>query len=135
MASGTPFFVRAFRSPVDPERLRSVRESIVQHALGIGLPQERAWDVASAADELLCNIDEHSGAAWMEISLEQGPSGPQLRLNDDGRDFDLSGAARDAAEPAGHRERGLGLYVVRQLARSIEHRRLPDGANETVLHF
>lgn len=135
MVAETPFFVRAFRSPVDPERLRSVRESIVTHALEKGLSRERAWDLAAAADELLCNIDEHSGAGWIEISLEADGDRTLLRVNDDGRDFDLPGAAQKAGPPTGKRERGLGLFVVKSLARSIEHRRLQDGANETLLHF
>lgn len=135
MVAETPFFVRAFRSPADPDRLRAVREGIVTHALEQGLPRERAWDLASAADELLCNIDEHSGAAWIEVSLETKGDSVLMRVNDDGRDFDLSAAAAEAAAPGGHRERGLGLFVVRSLARSIEHRRLQDGANETLLHF
>jgi anti-sigma regulatory factor (Ser/Thr protein kinase) len=135
MVAESPFFVRAFRAPVDPERLRSVRESIVQHALDAGLPQTKAWDLASAADELLCNIDEHSGAGWMEISLEHGPNGTKMRLNDDGRDFDLAVAAEGADAPTGRRDRGLGLFVVKQLASSIQRRRLADGANETLLMF
>lgn len=135
MVAETPFFVRAFRSPVDPERLRSVRESIVTHALEKGLAKERAWDLAAAADELLCNIDEHSGAAWIEISLENDGDTTTLRVNDDGRDFDVDAAAERSQSPTGKRERGLGLYLVKSLARRIEHRRLADGANETVLQF
>lgn len=135
MVAETPFFVRAFRSPVDPDRLRAVRESIVTHALEKGLAKERAWDLAAAADELLCNIDEHSGAAWIEISLENDGERTLLRVNDDGRDFDLPAAAEKAAAPTGKRERGLGLFVVKSLARTIEHRRLKDGANETLLQF
>jgi anti-sigma regulatory factor (Ser/Thr protein kinase) len=135
MTQESPFFIRAFRTPVDPERLRSVRESIIQHALQAGLEKERAWDLASVADELLCNVDEHSGAAWMELSLERGPEGIRMRLNDDGREFDLKGAMQAAGEPSGRRDRGLGLFVVRQLVKSVERRRMADGANETLLHF
>lgn len=135
MVQEVPFFVRAFRSPVDPERLRSVRESIVTHALEKGLEQEKAWGLAAAADELLCNIDEFSGAAWIEISLEAHGDQTLLRVNDDGRKFDLGGAAVDASTPTGKQERGLGLFLVKSLARAIEHRRLDDGANETLLHF
>jgi len=131
----SPFFVRAFRSPVDPARLRTVRESIVLHAIERGLPQERAWEMAAAADELLCNIDEHSGAAWIEISLEQDGEHTLMRVNDDGRDFDLAGAVAAMMAPNNHRERGLGLFVVKSFARSVQHRRLEDGANETVLSF
>lgn len=135
MVAETPFFVRAFRSPVDPERLRSVRESIVTHALEKGLAKERAWDLAAAADELLCNIDEHSGAAWIEISLEKDGDKTLMRVNDDGRSFDVDQAVAKAAAPTGKRERGLGLFLVKSLAHSIEHRRLTDGANETLLQF
>lgn len=138
MVAEMPFFVRAFRSPVDPERLRSVREGIVQHALERGLSRERAWDLASAADELLCNIDEHAAAAWMEVSVEMGEDGPLLRISDDGRPFDLNAAVEGAADkvkPGRWKERGLGLLVVSRLARSIQHRRSDDGANETVLSF
>lgn len=127
--------MRAFRAPVDPERLRSVRESIVDQALQKGLAKERAWGLAAAADELLCNIDEHSGAAWIEISLESQGEATVLRVNDDGRHFDLGQAAGAALQPSGKRERGLGLYLVKSLARSIQHRRLDDGANETLLQF
>ena len=130
-----PFFVRAFRSPVDPDRLRTVRESIVMHAIEKGLPKERAWDMAAAADELLCNIDEHAGAAWIEISLEQAGNETLLRINDDGRYFDLNAAVDAITVPNNHRERGLGLYVVKSMARSFRHRRLEDGANETLLSF
>jgi anti-sigma regulatory factor (Ser/Thr protein kinase) len=137
MVDALPFFVRAFRSPVDPDRLRLVRENIVAHALEKGLPQTQAWDLASAADELLCNIDEHSGAAWMEVAVELGEDGPRLRISDDGRPFNVQAATLAAADslPRGGRDRGLGLVVVARMARSVEHRRLDDGANETVLSF
>lgn len=130
-----PFFVRAFRSPVDPDRLRTVRESIVTHVIERGLPKERAWDMAAAADELLTNIDEHAGAAWIEISLEQAGERTILRINDDGRAFDVEKAVGAIVEPNNHRERGLGLFVVKSMAQSVQHRRLDDGANETLLSF
>jgi anti-sigma regulatory factor (Ser/Thr protein kinase) len=120
---------------VDPERLRTVRESIVLHALERGLPKERAWDMAAAADELLTNIDEHSGAAWIEISLEQEGERTLLRVNDDGREFDVEAAVNARTAPNNHRMRGLGLFVVRTVAQSVQHRRLDDGANETLLSF
>lgn len=135
MTAESPFFVRAFRSPVDPDRLRTVREGIVVHAIEHGLPKELAWDIAAAADELLCNIDEHGGAAWIEISLEQDGNETIMRLNDDGRDFDLNAAVEAISLPNTKRERGLGLFVVKSVARSIQHRRLEDGANETRLSF
>jgi anti-sigma regulatory factor (Ser/Thr protein kinase) len=130
-----PFFVRAFRSPVDPDRLRTVRESIVTHVIERGLPKERAWDMAAAADELLTNIDEHAGAAWIEISLEQAGEQTLLRINDDGRAFNVQAAVEGIVAPNNHRERGLGLFVVKSMAQSVQHRRLDDGANETLLSF
>jgi anti-sigma regulatory factor (Ser/Thr protein kinase) len=130
-----PFFVRAFRSPVDPDRLRTVRESIVTHVIERGLPKERAWDMAAAADELLTNIDEHAGAAWIEISLEDAGELTLLRINDDGRPFDVGAAIASISAPNNHRERGMGLYVVKSMAQSVQHRRLEDGANETLLSF
>jgi anti-sigma regulatory factor (Ser/Thr protein kinase) len=120
---------------VDPDRLRTVRESIVLHAVERGLPQERAWDMAAAADELLCNIDEHAGAAWIEISLEQEGERTLMRVNDDGREFDVASAISGIQAPNNHRERGLGLFVVKSVTHSVKHRRLEDGANETLLSF
>lgn len=135
MVAAGPFFVRAFRSPVDPDRLRAVREGIVAQALARGMPSSRAWDLAAVADELLCNIEEHAGAGWIEISLEEDGGGTLLRLNDDGRDFDVAAAVVQAPGPEGRRERGLGLHLVRSVARVVRHRRTDQGANETLVHL
>jgi anti-sigma regulatory factor (Ser/Thr protein kinase) len=136
MAPSSPFFVRAFRAPVTPARLRSVRDGLLQEALARGVPEPKAWDLFAAADELLCNIEEHSNARWMEISAEQGDDGEAvLRIVDDGRDFDVSKASIKAPGPSGWRERHLGLWMVARLARAMESRRSPEGGNEILIRF
>jgi len=136
MAPAVPIFVRAFRAPVTPARLRAVREALLAEAMVHGFSQELAWSLSAAADELLCNIEEHGTAGWMEISVEMGEHGaPLLRICDDGGLFDTAAAALKAPGPAPHRERRLGLWMVQQFAGRVEHRRLPGGANETLLTF
>jgi len=136
MTAAVPFFVRAFRAPVTPARLRSVREGLLQEALAQGIPEPKAWDLAAAADELLCNIEEHSNARWMEISAETGEDGETvLRICDDGRAFDVTQAVGKAPGPSGWRERHLGLWMVKRLANAMESRRSDDGANEILIRF
>lgn len=136
MAPAVPFFVRAFRAPVTPARLRSVREGLLQEALNQGIVEEKAWNLVAAADEILCNIEEHSNARWMEISAERSDEGEAvLRICDDGHDFDISKAAAKAPGPSGWRERHLGLWMVKRLASAMESRRSPEGANEILIRF
>ncbi len=96
----------------------------------IGLAPRRAQAVLLALDELAANLVEHAATAVpFEVRLTEQPAQIELLLVDHGAPFDPRHApsapvARSLDEaPIG----GLGLILVRQLATSIDYRRVAHG--------
>lgn len=70
------------------------------------LPREAAAALYRVAQESIRNIERHSGARHVHITLLQRPDHVALDIEDDGRGFDL----QEAAE----RRPGMGLFAMRE---------------------
>ena len=77
-------------------------------------------------DEIVSNIVRCSGAKSFEMGLDQTPEGLTMVFSDDGKPFDPT---REVAEPdvtASAEERGiggLGIFMVKKMAKSVAYRR------------
>lgn len=84
---------------------------------------------AIVMDELVSNIVRCSGARDFSIGLEQTPDGLVMVFSDSGTPFDPT---KDAVTPdvnAGIEERGvggLGIFMVKKMAKSVAYRREGD---------
>ena len=137
MSSAPFFFVESLHPPLGAEGVRDLRDSLLEKALQAGVTEEQAWKLAAAADELVCNLEEHGNAGSLGLSAEltEGHEPLRLRIRDNGQGFNLVRAAAMAEGPTGRQERGLGLWMVRQATRSLSQERTAAGENETVLEF
>jgi anti-sigma regulatory factor (Ser/Thr protein kinase) len=137
MPQAIRFFSESLSPPLGAQGLRGLVDGLLKSALEAGLAKESAWRLAAAADELLSNLEEHGNANRLELSadLPQGHQPLRLRLLDNSRSFNLMRAVASAEEPDGWQERGLGLWMVRQAARSLSRERTPRGENETIVEF
>lgn len=70
------------------------------------LPREAAAALYRVAQESIRNIERHSGARHVHITLLQRPDHVALDIEDDGQGFDL----QEAAE----RRPGMGLFAMRE---------------------
>ena len=130
------FFQERLRRPFEPESFRAAREALVTSCLRQGIPEMQAWDLSAAADELLCNVLEHSDAEWLDLGVCQNASSGMIRLRllDNGQRFDVALASETAPERAGDgNDRHMGLVMIKGVSRELSYRQLPEGGNELVL--
>ena len=98
------------------------------------------YTVALAFEEIVTNVVKYSyddlRRHQITIDADVGPAEILLRIADDGHEFNpLTAPPPDRTTPLEEREAGgLGIHIVRNLARRIEYRRL-DGRNELTLFF
>jgi signal transduction histidine kinase len=78
----------------------------VSNADAAALPREAAAALYRVAQESIRNIERHSGARHVHITLLQRPDHVALDIEDDGQGFDL----QEAAE----RRPGMGLFAMRE---------------------
>jgi anti-sigma regulatory factor (Ser/Thr protein kinase) len=92
-----------------------------------------AYVMETVIDELVCNILEHSHAQWVEVEMH--PEGDHLKMliRDNGDEFDplpaISAKGPESLDEV-HGERSLGLYMVGQLAKSWQYKRVASAVNE-----
>ncbi len=114
-----PDSVREFSSAT----LVAVREDVISHALGAGVPSERSADLALAVHEVAVNSIQHgSGRGVLRIWREAGALVCEIR--DSGRITDpLVGRSM----PAWDDESGRGLWMANQLCDLVQVRSGADG--------
>lgn len=101
---------------------------------GHGRGEETRYTVRLVLEELLSNVIRHGyedGARHeIGVTLNVGAAEVELEVVDDARAFDpLSAPAYDVEMPlAERRAGGMGIHMVRSLAREIRYRRI-DGRN------
>lgn len=88
-----------------------------------GHAQGSVYATATVVEELCANVMEHSNASWLSLDLDLHEGRIFVRIQDDGRAFDVCARIRAlsgdlAARPEG--ERHFGLYLVRQLTRGLQ---------------
>ena len=130
------FFQVRLHRPFDIRKFREAREDIVESCLRQGIAEVNAWDLSAAADELLCNVLEHSEAQWLDLGVCQNAATGMLRLRllDDGQRFDVALATESAADAAGDgNNRHMGLVMIKGVSRDLSYRQRPEGGNELVL--
>jgi anti-sigma regulatory factor (Ser/Thr protein kinase) len=130
------FFQQRLLRPFDAKSFRLAREELLQACLRQGILKEQAWDLSAAADELLCNVLEHSDAQWLDLGVCQNALDGMLRLRllDNGQRFDVALATNKAPEVAGDgNNRHLGLLMIRGVSRELSYSQRPEGCNELVL--
>ena len=106
-------------------------------------PLLETWNVAPRTayrtqlviEEVLSNVVRHGypdgGQHEISVSVSRRDEGIEIRVRDDGVEFDPSAAAPvDLDQPLGERRvGGLGIHLVRQFVDSLEYRRA-DGCND-----
>jgi two-component system sensor histidine kinase UhpB len=105
-----------------------------------GSPDELAEDVQTAlyrvTQEALANVGRHAGATCVEVELEAGVDGTELRVRDDGMGFDPAAVARSPADRPGA---GLGLSGMMERARlvggELDVRSAPGGGTTVTLRI
>jgi anti-sigma regulatory factor (Ser/Thr protein kinase) len=120
------FFQARLNRPFSAESFRAAREELVESCARQGIAAVHAWDLSAAADELLCNVLEHSDAQWLDLGVCQNAVDSMLRLRllDNGQRFDVALAADKSPELAGDgNNRHLGLVMVSTRRRDVKHRR------------
>jgi len=114
--------------------------SFVAERLG---PLLETWNVAPRTayrtqvviEEVLSNVVRHGypdgGQHEISVSVARRDEGIEIRVRDDGVEFDPGAAAPvDLDQPLGERRvGGLGIHLVRQFVDSLEYRRA-DGRND-----
>jgi anti-sigma regulatory factor (Ser/Thr protein kinase) len=127
----------ALQPPLGAAIVRDFRDRLLERALQAGVAQEQAWKLVAAADEWVSNMEEHGNAGQLRITAElpHGREPLRLRLMDNGRGFDIVASAALAEGPDPKRNRGLGLWMIRQAARGLRRGRTASGENETILEF
>jgi len=117
--SAAPDSCREFGSAA----LVAVREDVISHALGAGLPTERSADLALAVHEVAVNSIQHgSGRGVLRIWRDAGALVCEIR--DSGRITDpLIGRSM----PSWDDESGRGLWMANQLCDLVQVRSGADG--------
>lgn len=117
--SAAPDSCREFSSAA----LLAVREDVISHALGAGVPTERSADLALAVHEVAVNSIQHgAGRGVLRIWRDAGALVCEIR--DSGRITDpLIGRSM----PAWDDESGRGLWMANQLCDLVQVRSCADG--------
>jgi two-component system, NarL family, sensor histidine kinase UhpB len=105
-----------------------------------GAPDELPEDVQTAlyrvTQEALANVGRHAGATCVEVEIDVGDGGIELRVRDDGMGFDPGAVAR--SDDAG-RGAGLGLSGMVERARlvggELDVRSAPGGGTTVTLRI
>jgi hypothetical protein len=119
-----------------PENIDRLRTKVGECLTRGEIKGPTAFLLLNMADELICNIMEHSEANWVE--LEMHPEDGQVRLifRDNGAAFDPGVNMRDPRlreAVAKEDGRSVGLYMVSRAAKTWDYRRLGDAVNELEL--
>ena len=125
------------RIPADVGELARVRAFVRQQAEGAGADKRTIDDLVTAVDESVTNVIVHGyNGRQGSIEVEMNVDGPVIvvRVRDEARPFDPTTAPNpDISLPLERRTRGgLGIFLARELADSVEYRQTATG-NELTL--
>jgi anti-sigma regulatory factor (Ser/Thr protein kinase) len=122
---------------LEPEKVDEVRRTAESWLLQGGVDISVRAAVVTVLEELCTNIMEHSTASQLEVSLAWFKEGVLIAVQDDGAAFDPLNLIRERDYSKGlanHRsDRSLGLYMVKELTRSLRYFREMEGVNRLVM--
>ena len=125
-----------FGTDFRPENVDRLRIKVGECLDRGGIKGSTAFLLLNLMDELICNILEHSHATWVELEMHPSADHVLLLFRDDGTRFDPGTSLKEPhIEKAVDSEdgRSMGLYMVAQIARSWEYRRVDGAVNELEL--
>lgn len=129
-----------FSLPNSLEAVGEAHRSLEAFLEGHGVASEATFPILLALEEAATNVIKYAYADSRphEVALEAelGPDELALRVIDDGREFNPLDAPPPELEKP-HEERaigGLGIHLLRNLARRIEYERV-EGKNRVTLFF
>lgn len=125
--------------------LRWLAESMRQHhmrvtvaapgALSLVLPEDQSLLVFQSVRELLINAWKYAGTVDVRIAVEEQENGINIRVEDDGRGFDLAAAA--AADNSSPLSSKFGLFSIRErmtaLGGRFDMKSAPGRGTQTLL--
>jgi serine/threonine-protein kinase RsbW len=117
--------------PNRPENVLPVREALTGIAAATGLDPADLSDIRTAATEACNNVVLHAYAGEqgsMEVEIGAGHGFLAVVVRD-------HGVGMPPELPAGGEETGIGLPVIRALARHVEFREPPGGGTEVRMEF
>ena len=129
---------RTLRLQADLGRLAEVRRFVREVAPAVGADDRTVIDLVQAVDEWVTNVVVHGyrgSPGPVDVELERDAASIIVRVSDLAPVFDPGVAPRfDPSVPLERRRLGgMGIYLMRDLMDSIEHRPLPGGGNEVTM--
>ena len=133
-AAGTVPPVLTLDQTFDSTNLFALRSAVAAHASELGLTSHRVADLVLAAQELAANAVRHGGAvaaapARLRLCLEDGRFVCQVSDGGSGM-ADPDGAGTQRADIGA--SAGRGLWIVRQIADTVDIASGADGVTVTV---
>lgn len=110
--------------------LPQLMDALEAHLDAAGVPMAVASAVMIAADEVLANVLDHSGAGSVSVRASTRDGRVSVEVSDDGAPFDpTAAAAPDTTLDVDEREiGGLGVHLVKRLMEAVDYSRA-DGRN------
>lgn len=111
--------------------VKVIRQQVQSEATSKGLGPQQGFMLLFVVDEVVCNVMEHSRAAWAELKVEANSAGFRLQMTDDGVPFDLAGQVKSTVgqDLKGQDDRRLGLNLIGRLVDDLRYDRTPEGLN------
>jgi serine/threonine-protein kinase RsbW len=108
-----------------PEELGALLQAVATWAAAAGVAAAPAGRLGLVVDELAANVVAHGAARQISVAVEPRPGALRISVADDGRPFDpLALPPPDTSESLESRQiGGLGVHLVRRLARSLAYAR------------
>jgi serine/threonine-protein kinase RsbW len=125
--------------PASFTSLEKIRDYFSQAAVEAGLDADAVFEVEVAVDEAASNIIDHAYAGECESDIECDyqllTDGLQLNLHDHGKPFDPAQVEPPdiVSDPTRRKERGLGLFFMRQMMDEVNFSFHGDGGNQLTM--
>ena len=119
--------------------LGRIREFIEERCAEAGLPQDAAFAVTLAVDEVCSNVVRHGYRGMdpgpIRVTFEPQPGAARVTVTDHGRTFPPHAAPTPnlSTDWRDRRIGGLGWYLVKQMVDELEYRTDPSAGNVLTL--
>jgi serine/threonine-protein kinase RsbW len=129
---------RSLRLDVDLARLADVRAFVRATVIRMGADERAVGDIVLSVDEWVTNVVRHGyrgGHGPLEVDVDEEGSDIVVHVRDGAPVFDPATAPPFDPETPLHLRRpgGMGIHLMYDLMRSVEHRPLPGGGNEVTM--